>query len=115
MLKPFSFNDYIELQRNAYCVLSDSGTLAEESGILHFPAVSLRTSTERPEAIDKGGFVLGGIERTSLLQTIDLVLTLNGKTEHTIPPDYTETNVSVKIVKIIQGYTNVVNRMIWRK
>jgi len=113
-LTPFGFNDYIALQRSAFCVISDSGTLAEESSILRFPAVSIRTSTERPEAVDKGGFVIGGISSETLSGSVDLAVSLmnSGYTE---VPDYQDTNVSLKVIKIIQGYTEIVNERIWRK
>ena len=111
---PFGFNDYIALQQSAYCVISDSGTLAEESSILHFPAVSLRTSTERPEAIDKGGFIIGGIREDSVSGAIDLAVSLRDTVSPDVP-DYKDLNVSSRVVKIIQGYTSIVNDRIWRK
>jgi len=113
-MTPFGFNDYIALQQSAYCVISDSGTLAEESSILSFPAVSLRTSTERPEAVDKGGFIIGGISSKTIPGAIDLAVSLinTGKAD---VPDYQDTNVSVKVIKIIQGYTEIINERIWRK
>jgi len=113
-MTPFGFNDYIALQKSAYCVVSDSGTLAEESSILKFPAVSLRTSTERPEAIDKGGFVLGGIDASAFLQAVDLAVSLRG-IEMPMSPDYSDLNTATKIVKIIQGYTSIINDRVWRK
>jgi len=113
-MTPFGFNDYIALQQSAYCVVSDSGTLAEESGILRFPAVSLRTSTERPEAVDKGCFVVGGISEVSILGAVDLAVSLKNADTPNVP-DYTDYNVSEKVVKIIQGYTGIVNERIWRK
>ena len=112
--EPFGFSDFIELQLNAFCVVSDSGTLAEESSILGFPAVSCRTSTERQEAIDRGGMILGGIGKTAIVQAVELATKLGGMTAAPVP-DYTDANVSEKVCKIIQGYTDVVNRMIWRK
>lgn len=113
-MTPFGFNDYIALQKFSFCVLSDSDTLAEESSILGFPAVSLRTSTERPEAIDKGSFILGGIGASSVMQAVKLATKLkNVKTPDV--PDYLDDNVSVKVVKIIQGYTGIVNDRVWRK
>lgn len=114
MHEPFNFNDYITLQENAYCVVSDSGTLPEESSILNFPAVSARSSSERPEAIDRGGVILGGIGEQAILQAVDIAVGLRGKPSSPVP-DYADSNVSVKVCKIIQGYTDVVNRMIWRK
>ena len=114
MHEPFGFSDYIELQQNAFCVVSDSGTLAEESAILGFPAVSARTSTERQEAIDRGGMVIGGIGETAIRQAVELATRLKDA-PHSDVLDYADTNVSVKVCKIIQGYTDVINRMIWRK
>ena len=111
--KPFGFADYIALQRNALCVVSDSGTLAEESSILNFPAVSLRTSTERPEVVDKGIFTLGCINSEQLLQAVSTELALQGR--QTAVPDYVDINISDKVAKIIQGYTGVINRTVWRK
>jgi len=113
-LTPFGFNDYIELQRSAYCVISDSGTLAEESSILQFPAVSIRTSTERPEAVDKGGFVIGGISSKTISGAVDLAVS-QMSSGYADVPDYQDTNVSAKVVKIIQGYTEIINERIWRK
>lgn len=115
-LKPFGFMDYNHLQMNAYCVVSDSGTIPEESNYFNFPGVSIRTSTERPEAIDKGGFVIGNINAESLLQAVDLAVAMNKNGEFGLRiPAYTDENVSTKVVKIIQSYTGIVNRMIWRK
>ena len=113
-MTPFGFNDYIALQQNAFCVLSDSGTLAEESGLLRFPAVSLRTSTERPEAVDKGSFVLGGIDSLSVLRAVELAVTLKGRVAPDVP-DYQDDNVAAKVVKVIQGYTGIINERVWRK
>lgn len=115
-MPPFSFSNYNCLQRNAFCVVSDSGTLAEESAIQHFPAVSIRTSTERPEALEKGSFVLGGIETDSLVQAVYMTVNLakDGQKAREVP-DYTEDDVSSLVVKIIQGYTEKVNRDVWRK
>jgi len=111
---PFGFNDYIALQQSAYCVISDSGTLAEESSILRFPAVSLRTSTERPEAVDKGSFVIGGISSETIPGAVDLAVSLRN---NEIPdvPDYQDINVSAKVIKIIQGYFKIINELVWRK
>ncbi len=115
-LKPFGFFDYNNLQLNAYCVLSDSGTVPEEAAILGFPAVSIRTSTERPEALDKGAIVLGGIERHDILQAVELCRNMWGNCEVVAPvTDYIDTNVSVKVIKIIQSYTKIVNKVIWKK
>lgn len=111
--KPFGFHDYIALQLNSLCVVSDSGTLAEESALLGFPAVSLRTSTERPEVLDKGIFTLGSISAESLIRAVAVECSLAGKKVEV--PDYTDVNVAAKIVRIVQGYTSYVNRWIWGK
>ena len=119
--EPLGFHDYNNLQMNAFAVVSDSGTLPEESSYFTsigkpFPAVCIRTSTERPEALDKGCFVLAGIDEKSLLQAVDTAIMLNSSKEYGIPvPDYVDENVSTKVVKIIQSYTGVVNKMVWRK
>ena len=119
--EPLGFHDYNCLQMNAAAVISDSGTLPEESSFFTsighpFPAVCIRTSTERPEALDKGCFILAGIDTTSLLQAVDTAITMNQNGDYGIPvPDYVEENVSTKVVKIIQSYTGVVNKMVWRK
>lgn len=119
--EPLGFHDYNCLQMNAFAVVSDSGTLPEESSFFTsvghpFPAVCIRTSTERPEALDKGCFILAGIDTISLLQTVDTAVTMNQNGDYGIPvPDYVEENVSTKVVKIIQSYTGVVNKMVWRK
>ena len=119
--EPLGFHDYNCLQMNAFAVVSDSGTLPEESSFFTsvgkpFPAVCIRTSTERPEALDKGCFVLAGINENSLLQAVDTAVTMNENGDYGFPvPDYTEENVSTKVVKIIQSYTGVVNKMVWRK
>lgn len=115
-LKPFGFMDYNKLQMNAYCVLSDSGTLSEESAILDFPAVLIRTSTERPEVLDKGTMVIGGISRKTIKQSINLAVSMkDNHEERIIAEDYTDTNVSVKVVKIIQSYYDIVNKTVWCK
>lgn len=115
-LKPFGFFDYNRLQLDSFCVLSDSGTLAEESAILGFNGVSLRTSTERPEVLDKGSFVIGGIETNDILQAIELVRSMKENKEETLPAaDYVDTNVSIKVVKLIQSHVKIVNRVIWGK
>lgn len=115
-LEPFGFSDYNSLQQNALCVVSDSGTLAEESAILHFPAVSIRTSTERPEALDKGGFIIGSISEKSLLQAVEMSISMFDNEELMINvPDYTDKNVSIKVVKIIQSYIDIINRKVWGK
>ena len=119
--EPLGFHDYNHLQMNAYAVVSDSGTLPEESSYFTsigkpFPAVCIRTSTERPEALDKGRFILAGIDEQSLLQAVDTAVEMNDSGDYGIPvPDYTDENVSTKVVKIIQSYTGVVNKMVWRK
>ncbi|ADI00965.1 non-hydrolyzing UDP-N-acetylglucosamine 2-epimerase [Syntrophothermus lipocalidus] len=115
-LEPFSFTDYVKLQQNAYCVVSDSGTLSEESAILGFPAVLIRTSTERPEVLDKGTMVIGGITGEEVEQSIELAIKMHENEEPTfLPPDYCDTNVSVKVVRIIQSYTMIVNKVVWGK
>lgn len=119
--EPLGFHDYNCLQMNAFCVVSDSGTLPEESSFFTsvghpFPAVCIRTSTERPEALDKGCFVLAGIDEKSLLQAVDTAVEMNKNGDYGIPvPDYTDENVSTKVVKIIQSYTGIINKMVWRK
>lgn len=119
--EPLGFHDYNCLQMNAFAVVSDSGTLPEESSFFTsvdhpFPAVCIRTSTERPESLDKAGFVLAGIDEISLLQAVDTAVELVKNREFGIPvPDYTDENVSTKVVKIIQSYVGVVNKMVWRK
>ena len=119
--QPLGFHDYNCLQVNAFAVVSDSGTLPEESSYFTsvghpFPAVCIRTSTERPEALDKACFVLAGIDKTSLLQAVETAVQLNQDGEYGIPvPDYTDENVSTKVVRIIQSYTGIVNKMVWRK
>lgn len=121
MHEPLGFHDYNKLQMNAFCVVSDSGTLPEESSFFTsvghpFPAVCIRTSTERPEALDKACFVLAGIDKIGLLQAVATAVDMNENADLGIPvPDYTEENVSTKVVKIIQSYTGVVNKMVWRK
>ena len=119
--EPLGFHDYNCLQMNAFCVVSDSGTLPEESSFFTsvghpFPAVCIRTSTERPEALDKGCFVLSGIDTVGLLQSVDVAVELIHDGNHGIPvPDYVDENVSTKVVRIIQSYVGVVNKMVWRK
>ena len=119
--EPLGFHDYNCLQMNAFCVVSDSGTLPEESSFFTsvghpFPAVCIRTSTERPEALDKGCFVLSGIDTKGLLQSVDIAVKLIKDGNHGIPvPDYVDENVSTKVVRIIQSYVGVVNKMVWRK
>lgn len=121
MHEPLGFHDYNNLQMNAFAVVSDSGTLPEESSFFtsvgkSFPAICIRTSTERPEALDKACFVLAGIDEKSLLQAVDVAVELNNNKDFGIPvPDYVEENVSTKVVKIIQSYTNIVDKMVWKK
>ncbi len=120
-LEPFGFSDYNNLQINAYCVVSDSGTLPEESSYFNakgmpFAAVCVRTSTERPEALDKGNFVLGSISTKQVLQAVDLAVSMVDNGDLGVPvPNYTDENVSVKVVKLIQSYTGIVDKMVWRK
>ena len=119
--KPLGFHDYNNLQMNAFAVVSDSGTLPEESSFFlsvgnPFPAVCIRTSTERPEALDKGNFILAGITTEQVLQAVDTAVEMNANGDWGIPvPNYTDENVSTKVVKLIQSYTGVVNKMVWRK
>lgn len=119
--EPLGFHDYNCLQMNAFAVVSDSGTLPEESSFFTsvghpFPAVCIRTSTERPEALDKADFILAGIDENSLLQAVDVAIEMNKNRDFGVPvPDYMDENVSDKVVKIIQSYTGVVNKMVWRK
>lgn len=115
-LKPFGFMDYNKLQKNAYCVLSDSGTLSEESAMLGFAGVLIRTSTERPEVLDKGTVVIGGITDKTVEQALELAVSMRDNNEEVVmAEDYADTNVSVKVIKIIQSYTDIVNRTVWRK
>ncbi len=119
--EPLGFHDYNNLQMNAYAVISDSGTLPEESSFFTsvgnpFPAVCIRTSTERPEALDKACFILAGIDTNSLLQAVEVAVEMNNNNDLGLPvPDYMDANVSDKVVKLIQSYTGVVNKMVWRK
>ncbi len=115
-LKPFGFFDYNKLQQNAFCVLSDSGTLSEESAILGFPAVLIRTSTERPEVLDKGSIILGGIKPEDIVQAINLCRAIKENHEEVVlVADYQDKNVSLKVVKIIQSYTKMINKSVWNK
>lgn len=114
--QPLGFFDYNHLQRNAFCVVSDSGTIPEEAAYFRFPAVSVRTSTERPEAMEKGVFIVGSITKEQVLQAVDLAVSMHGNGDDGLAvPAYTDTNVSTKVVKIIQSYVGIVNRMVWRK
>ena len=114
--QPLGFFDYNKLQQNAFCVVSDSGTVPEESAFFHFPAVSVRTSTERPEAMDKGVFIIGSITSDQVLQAVNIAVEMhkNGDDACDVPA-YVDENVSTKVVKLIQSYTGIVNKMIWRK
>lgn len=120
-LEPFCFTDYNSLQLNAYCVVSDSGTLPEESAYfssigMPYPAVCIRTSTERPEALDRGNFILGGINELQVLQAVDMAVNMQHNHDLGVPvPDYLNENVSTKVAKIIQSYTGIINQMVWRK
>lgn len=116
ILKPFGFFDYCNLQKNSFCVLSDSGTISEESAIMSFPAISIRTSTERPEVIDKGNIILGGIKKDEILSALEITTNLFADENHDIEPyDYMDNNVSDKVIKVIQSYTRIVDRVIWGK
>lgn len=113
-LAPFGFFDYNKLQKNAFCVLSDSGTLSEESALLGFAGVLLRTSTEQPEVLDKGSVIIGGITEREIIQAIELAVAMRDNSEPVnLANDYTDENVSVKVVKIIQSYTGIINRVVW--
>ncbi len=115
-LKPFGFMDYNKLQKTSYCVLSDSGTLSEESAMLGFSGVLLRTSTERPEVLDKGSVVIGGIKTQDVERAIELSVSMRGNNEpYVMAEDYADTNVSVKVAKLVQSYTHIVNKTIWLK
>lgn len=115
-LSPFGFADYNHLQKNAFCVVSDSGTIAEEASYFKFPAVSVRTSTERPEALDKGNMIIGGITTEQVLQAVNMAVEMNmqGNKGEDVP-SYIDKNVSTKVVKIIQSYTGIVNKVVWNK
>ncbi|SFK79039.1 UDP-N-acetylglucosamine 2-epimerase (non-hydrolysing) [Lachnospiraceae bacterium KH1T2] len=115
-MKPFGYMDYNKLQENAFCVLSDSGTLSEESAMMHFPGVLIRTSTERPEVLDKGTIVVGGIKQEDVEQAVELATAMFANDEPVVEAeDYADENVSVKVVKIIQSYTKIVNETVWLK
>ena len=119
--QPLGFHDYNKLQLNAFCVVSDSGTLPEESAYftskgMPIPAVCIRTSTERPEALDKGVFILAGITAEQVLQAVDMAVAMNANGDNALDvPNYVDENVSTKVVKIIQSYTGVINKIVWRK
>jgi len=114
-LPPFGFFDYIQLQKNAFCVISDSGTVTEESALVGFPAVTLREAHERPEGMDAGTLVMSGLRTDRMLQSIEIVTTRGPGDVPGLPPDYLEKNVSRKVVQIIQSYTGYVNRTVWHK
>ena len=114
-IKPLGFFDYIHLQNNSFCVLSDSGTIPEEAAILNYPAVSIRTSTERPEALDAGNIVLGGIDKESMLNAIKIAVSFYDENRRMQVADYKDLNVSEKVIKIIQSYIEIVNTRTWRK
>lgn len=115
-MEPFGFADYNCLQKNAFCVVSDSGTVPEEANYFRFPAVSVRTSTERPEALDSGNFIIGSIGREHVLQAVELAVAMHKNGDDGVPtPDYEDANVSTKVVKLIQSYVGIVDRMTWRK
>lgn len=115
-LQPFGFADYNHLQQNAFCVVSDSGTIAEEASYFKFPAVSVRTSTERPEALDKGNMVIGSITTEQVIQAVDMAVEMNAQGDlGEDVPNYIDENVSTKVIKLIQSYTGIVNKMVWRK
>lgn len=115
-VKPLGFFDYNRLQLDAHCVLSDSGTLSEESAMLRFPAVLIRTSTERPEVLDKGSIVIGGIEKEGVVRAVRTARRMfDEEPPPPLPPDYVDTNVSAKVVKIIESYTKIVDRVVWQK
>jgi UDP-N-acetylglucosamine 2-epimerase (non-hydrolysing) len=114
-LPPFGFFDYINLQKNSFIVLSDSGTISEESGMLQFPAISIRTSTERPEAIDVGSIVLGGITKNEILNSINVCLQTHNTSNFKIPYEYEIKDVSRRVIRLIQSYTNIINNVIWNK
>ena len=114
--QPLGFFDYNKLQQNAFCVVSDSGTIPEEASYFKFPAVSVRTSTERPEAMEKGVFIVGSITKEQVLQAVDLAVSMHENGDDGLAvPAYADTNVSTKVVKIIQSYVGIVNKMVWRK
>lgn len=114
-MPPFGFFDYIHLQKNAYCVLSDSGTISEESAMFGFPAVSIRTSTERPEAVDSGTIVLGGISSSEVLNAIEILMKTYEPLNQTLPWEYQVKDVSHRVIRVIQSYTAIVDRVIWNK
>jgi len=115
-MPPFCFTDYSCLMKHAYCVVSDSGTMPEEAAVSHFPGVCIRTSTERPEAFDKGCCILGGISGEEILQAVDMAVSFAKEEEYgSVVPDYAEEKVSSVVLRLIQGYTGIINDKIWRK
>lgn len=114
-LEPLGFFDYVNLQKNAFCVLSDSGTISEEAAMMGFKAVSIRTSTERPEAIDAGSIVLGGISSKDILNSIEICISTFNTSSLSLPSEYKVIDVSQRVIKVIQSYTSIVNRVIWNK
>ena len=113
---PLGFFDYNKLQQNAFCVVSDSGTVPEESAFFHFPAVSVRTSTERPEAMDKGVFTIGSITSEAVCQAVELAVTMHANGDDACDvPAYVDANVSTKVIKLVQSYVGIINKMVWRK
>ena len=114
-IKPLGFFDYVNLQKNAYCVLSDSGTISEESAMMNFPAISIRTSTERPEAVDFWSIVIGGINEIDILNSIDICINTISSFESKMPLEYKVEDVSKRVIRIIQSYTNIINKVIWNK
>lgn len=115
IMPPFGFSDYLNLQINAFCAISDSGTLPEEAAYFKFPAVSLRTSTERPEALEKGVFVIGSITKKRVLQAVNMIVSMKNVEKSSDVPDYMDRNVSMKVVRLIQSYTEIINQKVWRK
>jgi UDP-N-acetylglucosamine 2-epimerase len=115
LMPPFGFFDYISLQKNSFIVLSDSGTISEESAMMKFPAISIRTSTERPEAIDSGSIILGGITTNEILSAIDTCQNTFNHNEFTLPAEYLINDVSTRVIRIVQSYTNIINKVIWNK
>ena len=115
ILPPLGFFDYVSLQKNSFCVLSDSGTISEESAMMGFPAISIRTSTERPEAIDSGTILLGGIKTNEILNSIELSISTFNTNNITLPPEYQINDVSSRVIRVIQSYTSIINQVIWNK
>ena len=114
-IKPIGFTDYVALQKNAFVTLSDSGTIFEESAMMRFPAISLRSSTERPEASENGTISIGNIDKKSILQSIEIMLNTHDSSKMELPLEYKIKNVSTRIIRLIQSYTPIVNKEIWKK